>query len=69
MAIGVFFYPDDMTSDQYSEVLRKLDAAGQADPDRSFGDDRHLRRGRRSCEQAQAEQNCERSFHVRSGRE
>ena len=32
MAIGVFFYPDDMTSDQYSEVLRKLDAAGQAAP-------------------------------------
>ena len=32
MAIGVFFYPDEMTADQYSEVLRRLDAAGQASP-------------------------------------
>ena len=32
MAIGVFFYPDEMTSEQYNEVLRRLDAAGQAAP-------------------------------------
>ena len=32
MAIGVFFYPDDMTSEQYSEVVRRLEAAGQGAP-------------------------------------
>jgi hypothetical protein len=32
MAIGVFFYPDDMTSEQYNQVLQKLEAAGQAAP-------------------------------------
>ena len=32
MAIGVFFYPDEMTEDQYREVLRKLEAAGQGSP-------------------------------------
>lgn len=32
MAIGVFFYPDDMTAEQYGEVLRRLEAAGQAAP-------------------------------------
>lgn len=47
MAIGVFFYPDDMTSEQYDEVLRRLDAAGQATPKGrqhhfAFGDDTSL---------------------------
>jgi hypothetical protein len=32
MAIGVFFYPDEMTADQYGEVLQRLEAAGQAAP-------------------------------------
>ena len=32
MAIGVFFYPDEMTADQYSELLRRLEAAGQGAP-------------------------------------
>ena len=32
MAIGVFFYPDDMTADQYQEALKRLEAAGQAAP-------------------------------------
>jgi len=32
MAIGVFFYPDDMTADQYAEINRRLEAAGQGAP-------------------------------------
>jgi hypothetical protein len=32
MAIGVFFYPDEMTSDQYHDVLRRLEQAGQGTP-------------------------------------
>jgi hypothetical protein len=44
MAIGVFFYPDEMTADQYNEVLRRLEAAGQGSPRGrkhhfAFGDD------------------------------
>jgi hypothetical protein len=47
MAIGVFFYPDEMTSAQYGEILRKLEAAGQAEPKGrqhhfAFGDDQSL---------------------------
>lgn len=32
MAIGVFYYPDEMTSAQYDQVNEKLAAAGQASP-------------------------------------
>jgi hypothetical protein len=32
MAIGAFFYPESMDSTQYSEVLRRLEAAGQGSP-------------------------------------
>ena len=32
MAIGVFFYPDEMTAEQYNEALRRLEAAGQGAP-------------------------------------
>lgn len=47
MAIGVFFYPDDMTAEQYSEMLRRLEAAGQASPKGrqhhfAFGQDQSL---------------------------
>jgi hypothetical protein len=47
MAIGVFFYPDEMTSEQYNEILRKLEAAGQSSPKGrqhhfAFGDDQSL---------------------------
>ena len=47
MAIGVFFYPDEMTGAQYDEVLRKLEAAGQAAPKGrqhhfAFGDEESL---------------------------
>lgn len=47
MAIGVFFYPDEMTSAQYDEVMRRLEAAGQAAPKGrqhhfAFGDDSSL---------------------------
>lgn len=47
MAIGVFFYPDDMTAEQYNEVLRRLEAAGQAAPKGrqhhfAFGQDQSL---------------------------
>jgi hypothetical protein len=47
MAIGVFFYPDEMTSAQYNEILGKLEAAGQAAPKGrqhhfAFGDDQSL---------------------------
>jgi hypothetical protein len=47
MAIGVFFYPDEMTADQYKEILRRLEAAGQAAPQGrvhhfAFGDDASL---------------------------
>ena len=47
MAIGVFFYPDEMTSTQYNEILRKLEEAGQAAPKGrqhhfAFGDEQSL---------------------------
>ncbi len=32
MAIGVFFYPEEMTGAQYGEVQSKLEAAGQLTP-------------------------------------
>jgi hypothetical protein len=32
VAIGVFFYPEEMTASQYGEVLSKLESAGQASP-------------------------------------
>ena len=47
MAIGVFFYPDEMTSAQYNEILSKLEVAGQAAPKGrqhhfAFGNDESL---------------------------
>ena len=32
MAIGVFFYPEEMTSAQYDQIQQKLADAGQAAP-------------------------------------
>ncbi len=47
MAIGVFFYPDEMTSAQYGQAMQKLAEAGQAAPKGrqhhfAFGDDESL---------------------------
>ena len=47
MAIGVFFYPDEMTSSQYNQILQKLSDAGQDSPKGrqhhfAFGDDASL---------------------------
>ena len=32
MAIGVFFHPDSMSKQKYSEIMKDLDAAGAANP-------------------------------------
>lgn len=32
MAIGVFLYPDEMTADQYAQIVQKLEAAGSGAP-------------------------------------
>jgi hypothetical protein len=32
MAIGIYFHPESMSADQYDEVMRRLDAAGAANP-------------------------------------
>jgi hypothetical protein len=32
MAIGVFFYPEEMTSAQYDQIQQKLAEAGQTSP-------------------------------------
>lgn len=47
MAIGVFFYPDEMTSAQYNQILQKLSEAGQSAPKGrqhhfAFGDNESL---------------------------
>ena len=47
MAIGVYFHPESMTTAQYDEVIRKLEAAGAGQPagrlhHSCFGPDEHL---------------------------
>ena len=32
MAIGVFYYPDELTSSQYDQIMQKLSEAGQGSP-------------------------------------
>lgn len=47
MAIGIYFHPDSMTSSQYDEAIKRLDAAGVGQPKgrlhhSCFGPDGHL---------------------------
>jgi hypothetical protein len=47
MTIGVFYYPDELTAEQYGEVLSRLEAAGQGAPKGrrhhfAFGDESSL---------------------------
>jgi hypothetical protein len=32
MAIAIYFHPESMTSDQYDQIMKKLDAAGAGAP-------------------------------------
>jgi hypothetical protein len=32
MAIGMYFHPESMTTAQYDDIMKRLDAAGQARP-------------------------------------